>query len=95
MFQKNRSKTVGGVPYTRYLLLEGDRTTDGWNDGMLKTVSPRFFFFLKKGGGQKGDKAMIRTQEYIKLNTRAKEIQQVNPDGPDNSNSIRPQSSHL
>ena len=31
----------------------------------------------------------IRTQQYIKLNTRAKEIQQVNPGGPDNSQSIR------
>ena len=26
---------------------------------------------------------MIRTQQSIKLNTRAKEIQQVNPGGPD------------
>ena len=25
----------------------------------------------------------MRTQQYIKLNTRAKEIQQVNPGGPD------------
>ena len=32
---------------------------------------------------------MIKTQQYIKLNTGAKEIQQVNPDGPDNSKSIR------
>ena len=32
----------------------------------------------------KGDKAKIRTQQYIKLNTGAKEIQQVNPGGPDN-----------
>ena len=37
---------------------------------------------------KKGDKAKIRTQEYIKLNTGAKEIQQVNPGGPDNSQSI-------
>ena len=42
----------------------------------------------------KGDKAKIRTQQYIKLNTGAKEIQQVNPGGPDNSQSIRPLSSH-
>ena len=34
------------------------------------------------------DKANIRTQQYTKLNTRAKEIQQVNPGGPDNSQSI-------
>ena len=38
----------------------------------------------------KGDKAKIRSQQYIKLNTRAREIQQVNPGGPDNSQSIRP-----
>ena len=29
-----------------------------------------------------GDKAKIRTQQQIKLNTGAKEIQQVNPGGP-------------
>ena len=27
-FQKDLHKTVGGVAYTRYLLLEGDRTTE-------------------------------------------------------------------
>ena len=32
----------------------------------------------------KGDKAKIRTQQYIKLNTGAKDIQQLNPGGPDN-----------
>ena len=42
----------------------------------------------------KGDKAKIRTQQYIKLNTGAKEIQKVNPGGPDNSQSIRPLPSH-
>ena len=30
----------------------------------------------------KGDNAKIRTQQYIKLNTEAKEIQLVNPGGP-------------
>ena len=33
----------------------------------------------------KGDIAKIKTQQYIKLNTGAKEIQQLNPDGHDNS----------
>ena len=33
----------------------------------------------------KGDKAKIRTQQYIQLNTGAKQIQQVNPGGPDSS----------
>ena len=28
-FQKNRNKTVGGVAYTRYILLYGDGRTDG------------------------------------------------------------------
>ena len=32
---------------------------------------------------QQGDEAKIRTQQLIKLNTGAKEIQQANPDGPD------------
>ena len=45
--------------------------------------------------GIKRINAKIRTQQYIKLNTRAKEIQQVNPGGPENSQSIRPQPSHL
>ena len=31
----------------------------------------------------KGDKAKIRTQQQIKLNTGANEIQQVNPRRPD------------
>ena len=30
----------------------------------------------------KGDKAKKRTQQYFKLNTRAKEIQYANPGGP-------------
>ena len=34
-------------------------------------------------------KAKIRTQQYIKLNTGAKEIQQVNPIWPDNSQTLR------
>ena len=33
----------------------------------------------------KRDKAKIRTQQYIKLNTGAKEIQQANFGGADNS----------
>ena len=33
------------------------------------------------------DNAKIRTQQYIKLNTGAKEIQRVNPGGPYNSSS--------
>ena len=37
----------------------------------------------------KGDKAKIMIQQYTKLNTGTKEIQQVNPGGPDNSQSIR------
>ena len=31
MFHKNQSKTVGGVPYTRYLLLGGDGRTEERN----------------------------------------------------------------
>ena len=38
----------------------------------------------------KGDKAKIRTQQLIKLNTGVKEIQQLHRGGPDNSQSIRP-----
>ena len=38
----------------------------------------------------KGAKAKIRTEQCIKLNTGAKEIQQVNPGQPDNNQSIRP-----
>ena len=35
------------------------------------------------------------TEQYIKLNTGAKEIQQVNPHGFDNSQSIRPSTERL
>ena len=50
-FQKNRSKTVGGVAHTRYILYRGtegrkdrrtDGQTDGRNDGKPKTMSLRF-----------------------------------------------------
>ena len=36
----------------------------------------------------------IRTQQYIKQNTRSKEIQQAKPGWPDNSQSTRPSPSH-
>ena len=39
---------------------------------------------------KKGDKAKIRNQQYINLNTGAKEIQQVNPGGPDTSQASGP-----
>ena len=45
--------------------------------------------------GIKGDKSRIRTQQYIQLNTGAKEIQQLNPGGPSNRHNIRPQTFHL
>ena len=35
---------------------------------------------------------MIRAQHHIHLNTRAKEIQQLSPDGPDKTYIIKPQS---
>ena len=38
----------------------------------------------------KGDKARIRTQQYMQLYIGAKEIQQVNPSGPDNSQKHQP-----
>ena len=36
-FQRNRSKTVGGVAYTKYLLFEAGR-----KDGKVNTMSPHF-----------------------------------------------------
>ena len=42
----------------------------------------------------KGDTAKIRTHQKIKLTTGGKEIQQVNPSGPDNSQGITPLPSH-
>ena len=36
-FQRNRSKTVGGIAYTRYKLLEGvEGRTEGWKDGRME-----------------------------------------------------------
>ena len=52
MFQRNQSKPVGGVEYTRYLLLEGGQK-DGWKDGKLNTMSVRFS--SKKWGTKKVD----------------------------------------
>ena len=43
----------------------------------------------------KGDKTKIRTQQYIQLNTEAKEIQQLNHGGLDSRRSIRPQPSFI
>ena len=33
-FQRNQSKTVGGVTYIKYLPFEGGRMTEGWTEGM-------------------------------------------------------------
>ena len=61
-FQKNRSKTVGGVAHTRYILYRGtegrkdrrtDRQTDGRTDGMTESQKLCPSTFLRKGGGQK------------------------------------------
>ena len=48
---------------------------------LIHASSPRTY----KSRYQKGDKAKVRTQQYIKLNTGATEIQRVNPSGPANS----------
>ena len=45
---------------------------------LINASSPRTY----KSRYKKGDKAKIRTQQLIKLNTRANEIQQVNPGRP-------------
>ena len=39
---------------------------------------------------EKGHKTKIRTEQYIQLNTRVNEIQQLNPGGPDYRHNIRP-----
>ena len=62
-FQKNRSKTVGGVAHTRYILYRGrkdgrtdlrtDRRTDRRMDGMTESQKLCPSAFLRKGGGQK------------------------------------------
>ena len=51
LFQKNRSKTIGGVPYTRVLLLEGaEGRTDRRKDRMPKIVPS---LLLEKAGDKK------------------------------------------
>ena len=42
----------------------------------------------------KGDKAKLRTKQYIKLNTGANEIQQLKPVGLTTAESIKPLPSH-
>ena len=44
---------------------------------------------------RKGDKTKIRTQQYIQLNTGAKEIKQLKPSGPYNRLTIKPKLSPL
>ena len=53
---------------------------------LINASSPRTY----KSRYKKEIKSKIRIQQKIKLNTGAKEIQQVNPGGPDNSQSITP-----
>ena len=49
-FQKNQSKTVGGVAHTRYILYRGtERQTGGMTESQKLCPSA----FLRKGGGQK------------------------------------------
>ena len=59
-FQKNRSKTVGGVAHTRNILYRGtEGQTDRRNDGKPKTMSLRFSLkrrpplFFEKAGDKK------------------------------------------
>ena len=53
-FQSNQGKTVGGVPYTRYLLLEG-----GWKDGPTAGWNAKYYvpslFFGKVVGNENSD----------------------------------------
>ena len=44
---------------------------------------------------KKGDKTKIRIQQYTQLNTRAKEIQKLNPGGTYNRRTIKPKASPL
>ena len=53
-----------------------------------------FLEYINQDIKKENPKAKLRTQQYMKLNTGAKEIQQVNPGGPDNSHCIRPLPSH-
>ena len=48
-FQKNQSKTVGGVPYTRYLPLKEDGMMDGRMEGLNAKYYVHSFFFEKAG----------------------------------------------
>ena len=55
-----------------------DRTEYGKTGGRTK---PNLYLsaLCGGGGGKKGDKTKIMTQQCIQLNTGAKEIQQLNP----------------
>ena len=60
-FRKDRHKTVGDVEHTRYLLLKREgaevwKYTEVYERTEKRKAElhiPSFFFFLKKGGGQK------------------------------------------
>ena len=73
-FQKNQSKTVGGVAHTRYILYRGkegrkdartdgrtDGQTDERNDGKPKTMSLRF---SSKRRGQQMER-FLKRRDYV------------------------------
>ena len=77
---------TGGIkpdPWCANLSLSSDMDQDTQMFGLHERPPNLFIHHLQ-----------IRTQQYIKLNNRAKEIQQVNPCGPDNSQRIRTLPSH-
>ena len=87
-FQKDRSKTVGGVALTRYLLQTRNHAPRITHHAPRKAeyYVPSLFFFFRKGGGQQQFKThghpLGFTQHH--WNTGANGNQQLIPGGPRN-----------
>ena len=61
-FRSGRSKTVGGVLYTRYLLLEGGGGAEGRN---VEYHVPSLFF--EKAGDKNGNKIKMNSWQQVNL----------------------------
>ena len=59
-------------------------------DRRLVRMKEPFIIDVRLVVHKKGDTSKIKTHQYIQLHTGVKEIQQLNPGGPNHRHSIRP-----
>ena len=88
-----RAQSCFTVPSSPFVLMWMNTHTFGSHEKSLSYLCIIYKYIQSKIW--KLDKTKIRTQPYIQLNTRVKEIQHLNPGGPDQTHNIRFQPSHL